>query len=53
MLWSYGMALTGAKQPMASLRRALRALMEQEPARRLALLGRTESEPVSPPRRGG
>jgi Arc/MetJ family transcription regulator len=51
-LMARAQALTGAKHPSELLQRALQALIEQESARRLALLGGTEPELVSPPRRG-
>ena len=51
-LMARAQALTGEKQPSELLRRALQALIEQESARCLALLGGTEPELVSPLRRG-
>ena len=44
-------ALTGVSEKTALLREALRALIQRESARRLALLGGTEPQLVAPPRR--
>lgn len=44
-------AFTGLKEKSALVREALKALIERESARRLALLGGTEPDIVSPPRR--
>ncbi len=44
-------ALTGLTKVSALVREALVALVERESARRLALLGGTEPELTSPPRR--
>lgn len=44
-------ALTGVSERTALLREALRALIQRESARRLALLGGTEPQLVAPPRR--
>jgi Arc/MetJ family transcription regulator len=42
---------TGLKEKSAVVREALKALVEREAARRLALLGGTEPDFVAPPRR--
>lgn len=44
-------AFTGLKEKSSLVREALKALIEREGARRLALLGGTEPEAVAPPRR--
>ncbi|MCC0038210.1 MAG: type II toxin-antitoxin system VapB family antitoxin [Brucellaceae bacterium] len=44
-------AFTGLKEKSALVREALKALIERESARRLALLGGTEPDIVAPPRR--
>jgi Arc/MetJ family transcription regulator len=44
-------AYTGLKEKSALLREALKALVERESARRLALLGGTEPDLRAPPRR--
>ena len=44
-------AFTGLKEKSALVREALRALIERESARRLALLGGSEPLLESPPRR--
>ena len=44
-------ALTGLKEKSALVREALRALIERESARRLALLGGSEPDLESAPRR--
>ena len=43
--------MTGLKEKSALVREALRALIERESARRLALLGATEPQLKAPPRR--
>jgi Arc/MetJ family transcription regulator len=45
------LVLTGLKEKSALVREALKALIERESARRLALLGGTEPELESIPRR--
>lgn len=42
---------TGVKEKSALIREALKALIERESARRLALLGGTERKLKAPPRR--
>jgi Arc/MetJ family transcription regulator len=42
---------TGLKEKSALIREALKALIEREAARRLARLGGTEPDLVTPPRR--
>ena len=44
-------AFTGLTEKSALVREALKALIERESARRLALLGASERELVAPPRR--
>lgn len=44
-------AYTGVKEKSALVREALKALIERESARRLALLGGSEAEVRTPPRR--
>ena len=44
-------AFTGLKEKSALVREALKALIERESARRLAMLGGTEPDIVAPPRR--
>ena len=44
-------AYTGLKEKSALVREALKALIERESARRLALLGGSESQATVPPRR--
>jgi Arc/MetJ family transcription regulator len=43
--------LTGLKEKSSLIREALKALIERESARRLALLGGTEADLKAPPRR--
>ena len=43
--------MTGLKEKSALIREALKALIERESARRLALLGGTEPNIEAPPRR--
>ena len=43
--------LTGLKEKSSLIREALKALIERESARRLALLGGTEPDLKAPPRR--
>ena len=43
--------LTGLKEKSSLIREALKALIERESARRLALLGGTEPDLKGPPRR--
>ncbi|MCP5235369.1 MAG: type II toxin-antitoxin system VapB family antitoxin [Zoogloeaceae bacterium] len=50
-LLSKAQALTGVSEKAALVREALRALIERESAKRLALLGGTEPELDAPPRR--
>jgi Arc/MetJ family transcription regulator len=50
-LLTHAQRLTGVKEKSALIREALKALIERESARRLALLGGTESELVAAPRR--
>jgi Arc/MetJ family transcription regulator len=44
-------AFTGLKEKSALVREALKALIERESARRMALLGGTEPQVTAPPRR--
>jgi Arc/MetJ family transcription regulator len=44
-------ALTGLKEKTALVREALKALVERESARRLALLGGSDADAVAAPRR--
>ena len=44
-------SLTGLQEKSALVREALKALIERQSARRLALLGGTEPDLVAPPRR--
>lgn len=44
-------ALTGLKEKSGLVREALRALIQRESARRLALLGGSEPDAKAPPRR--
>jgi Arc/MetJ family transcription regulator len=44
-------AYTGLKEKSALVREALKALIEREAARRLALLGGSEPDVTTPPRR--
>ena len=44
-------SLTGLREKSALVREALKALIERQSARRLALLGGTEPDLVAPPRR--
>ena len=44
-------ALTGLKEKSGLVREALKALIERESARRLARLGGTEPDLITPPRR--
>jgi Arc/MetJ family transcription regulator len=44
-------ALTGISEKTALIREALRALIQRESAKRLALLGGAEPQLVAPPRR--
>lgn len=44
-------ALTGVSEKTALVREALRALIQRESAKRLALLGGAEPQLVAPPRR--
>jgi Arc/MetJ family transcription regulator len=44
-------AFTGLRQKSAVVREALKALIERETARRLARLGRSETDLRAPPRR--
>jgi Arc/MetJ family transcription regulator len=50
-LMARAQALTGLKEKSALVREALRALIERESARRLALLGGTEPDLKLTPRR--
>lgn len=43
--------MTGVKEKSALVREALKALIERESARRLALLGGSEPQLTAPPRR--
>jgi Arc/MetJ family transcription regulator len=44
-------AYTGLTEKSALVREALKALIERESARRLALLGGSEADAIAPPRR--
>ena len=44
-------SLTGLREKSALVREALKALIERQSARRLALLGGTEPDLTAPPRR--
>lgn len=50
-LMSTAQEVTGIKEKAALLREGLKALIEQESARRLALLGGSEPDIEEPPRR--
>lgn len=50
-LVSKAQAFTGVREKSALVREALKALIERESARRLALLGGSEPEASAPPRR--
>jgi len=50
-LLAQAQAYTGLKEKSALVREALKALIERESARRLALLGGSESQAVAVPRR--
>jgi Arc/MetJ family transcription regulator len=50
-LLAQAQAYTGLKEKSALVREALKALIERESARRLALLGGSESQAVAAPRR--
>lgn len=52
-LLSKAQELSGVTERSALLREALKALIERESARRLALLGGSEPELDAPPRRRG
>lgn len=52
--WNYvakAQALTGISEKTALIREALRALIQRESTKRLALLGGSEPQLVAPPRR--
>ncbi len=50
-LYEEAVRLTGVKEKTALLRESLKALIQRESARRLALLGGSEPELDEPPRR--
>ena len=50
-LMAEAQGLTGLKEKSSLIREALKALIERESARRLALLGGTEPDLKAPPRR--